>query len=183
MPGTNDVIQKNVGNKDFAWEEKTEKWNLCGYKMGGYRFGYCRFEEEGVNYMFVLKEMPVNSQAGSSDTGQGKNPGRKELKEKIDMQTRIFRLLSAVEDHAFLSLSPDLFSGKVLKALYEEGTFPPTKYNRNNGKADYQFLLTMLNKRNKDEITPKQQKKIAAILLNSVKPYLKKKLTNQTIGK
>lgn len=37
----------------------------------------------------------------------------------------------------------------------------------------------MFNKRNKEQITEKQNKMIAAILLNSVKPFLEEQLENK----
>ena len=60
---------------------------------------------------------------------------------------------------------------EVLERLYEEGAFN-SKYNNYNGEVDYNFMLKMFNKRNKDDITVAQRKKIAAILLNSIKPFL-----------
>ena len=50
--------------------------------------------------------------------------------------------------------------------------------NNNNfeGRKDYEFMVKMFNKKNKDSISLKQDKKIKAILLNSIKPFLQKKL-------
>ena len=47
----------------------------------------------------------------------------------------------------------------------------------NNGDEDYDFMLKMFNKRDKSSITIKQDKKIKAILLNSIKPFLQEKLS------
>ena len=40
-------------------------------------------------------------------------------------------------------------------------------------------MLKMFNKRNKDDITLRQQKKIAAIIVNSIKPFLQSILSNK----
>ncbi|MDE6699222.1 MAG: hypothetical protein K2J91_07080, partial [Lachnospiraceae bacterium] len=45
-------------------------------------------------------------------------------------------------------------------------------YNHYDGVNDYEFMLKMFNKRDKSSITIKQNKKIKAVLLNSVKPFL-----------
>ncbi len=37
-------------------------------------------------------------------------------------------------------------------------------------------MLKMFNKKNKNNITPKQKKKISAILLREIKPFLEKTL-------
>ena len=86
-----------------------------------------------------------------------------------------FKLLHAVEKNEYLSLSPELFSRKLLKQLYEEGAFN-CEYNNFEGRKDYEFMVKMFNKKNKDSISLKQDKKIKAILLNSIKPFLQKKL-------
>lgn len=89
-----------------------------------------------------------------------------------------FKLLHAVEKNQFLTLSTDLFTRRLLLWLYEEGAFN-SKYNSFNGEVDYNFMLKMFNKRNKDDITVAQRKKIAAILLNSIKPFLQDVLASK----
>ena len=93
----------------------------------------------------------------------------------------MFKLLHAVEQNAYLELSPDLFSRKLLRALYKRGAFVPSKFNNYDGANDYEFMLKMFNKRDKSSITPFQEKKIKAILLNSIKPYLQKELKNKIV--
>lgn len=46
---------------------------------------------------------------------------RKDLREKITLMESQFKLLHAVEEGKFLSLSVELFSRKLLLWLYEEG--------------------------------------------------------------
>lgn len=92
------------------------------------------------------------------------------MKEETTLIESQFKLLHAVEERRDLSLSSELFSRKLLRWLYEQGAFD-TAYNRYDGEEDYEFMLTMFNKRNKDSITPKQHRKIRAVLLNSIRPF------------
>jgi hypothetical protein len=39
--------------------------------------------------------------------------------------------------------------------------------------------MRMFNKRDKDSISPQQRRKIAAIIMNSIRPYLKLKLKDK----
>lgn len=103
---------------------------------------------------------------------------RKDLREKTSLMESQFKLLHAVEEGKFLSLSVELFSRKLLLWLYEEGAFD-SGYNDFDGESDYYFMLKMFNKRNKDDITLRQQKKIAAIIVNSIKPFLQSILSNK----
>ena len=106
---------------------------------------------------------------------------REDLCEETSVAEGMFKLLHAVEQNAYLELSPDLFSRKLLRALYERGAFVPSKFNNYDGANDYEFMLKMFNKRDKSSITPFQEKKIKAILLNSIKPYLQKELKNKIV--
>ena len=100
------------------------------------------------------------------------------MREKTALIEGEFKLLHAVEDGMYLSLSSELFSRKLLLWLYQEGAFD-TEYNNYKGTQDYEFMLKMFNKRDKSSINAKQQKKINAILINSVKPFLRKKLAKK----
>ncbi len=75
----------------------------------------------------------------------------------------------------FISLSTDFFSRKLRRKLYEEGAFD-SNYNGFEGINDYKFILDMFNKRDKSTITPNQQRKIRAIIVASVRPYLHRQL-------
>ena len=55
----------------------------------------------------------------------------------------------------------------------------PHIYNQYDGEEDYEFMLKMFNKRDKSTISVKQDKKIKAILLNSIKPFLQKTLAEK----
>lgn len=89
-----------------------------------------------------------------------------------------FKLLHAVEEGRYLSLSAELFSRKLLRWLYDEGAFN-TAYNGYDGEEDYEFMLKMFNKRDKASISINQDKKIKAILLNSIKPFLQERLSEK----
>ena len=43
---------------------------------------------------------------------------------------------------------------------------------------DYEFLLKMFNKVNKADISDAQHRKTTAIIMNSILPYLRKRLKN-----
>lgn len=100
---------------------------------------------------------------------------RKDLRDETALIEEQFRLLHAVESNKYLSLSSEFFSRKLLRWLFEEGAFD-TSYNQFDGEEDYEFVLKMFNKRDKDAITIKQDRKIKAIIMNSIKPFLQERL-------
>ena len=76
----------------------------------------------------------------------------------------------------FPEIFSELFSKKILKHFYEENIFN-SKFNEYNGEKDYEFMVKMFNKRN--EPTKPQDRKIKAIIINQIKPYLKEQLENK----
>lgn len=167
--------KKTVGTNGESRKGGAGEWISRGYDMAGYRFGYCQGGEDNGWYVFLMKRLPDKE----PDFAEGKSSGeseRKELLETAGGYVRLLELLQAVEEDKFLTLSPELFSDKVLKELYDAGAFLPTRYNNYSPKEDYSFLVRMLHAKGKHRITWKQQGKIAAILINSIKPYLKRQM-------
>ena len=103
---------------------------------------------------------------------------RNDLNEQTSITEKLFKLYHAVGNNQFLSLSTDLFNRKLLQYLYKERAF-----YLENGKygedENYEFLLQMFNKRDKNSITSGQRRKIVAILLNNIKPFVQKRLASK----
>ena len=101
---------------------------------------------------------------------------RKELNDLATIKEQLFKLLHAVESNAFIELTSEYFTRKLLRYLYDNDAFEPNQYNGFDAYKDYQFLIDMFNKRNR---TYKQNQKATAIILNSIKPYLEKLLKDK----
>ncbi len=92
----------------------------------------------------------------------------------------MFRLLHAVAKNDYITLDTNYFSRKLLRYLYDKGAFQPSKFNNYTPERDYQFILDMFNKRDKSSITDLQEKKINAIIIGSIKPFLYRILKDKT---
>lgn len=160
------------------WEEAVEEWDIFDCEEDLSCSSECVCGKENIKYLYTIRNryngrilLPI----GSSCINKF---GRRDLREATLLIEDQFRLFHAVEEGRFLSLNTELFSRKLLKWLYEEGAFD-TEYNGYEGENDYQFMLRMFNKRDKDRITINQDRKIKAILLNSVRPFLLERLANK----
>ena len=94
----------------------------------------------------------------------------------VSVKEQLFKLLHAIENNNFITLSSQYFSRKLLRYFYDSDVFEPTPYNQYEPYNDYQFLLDMFNK-NKRSVS--QDKKATAIILNSIKPYLQRLLKDK----
>jgi hypothetical protein len=96
---------------------------------------------------------------------------RDDLSTEVSVYEQLFKLIHHTKNNEFISLSRELFSRKLIGYLYDLGAFN-TEYNNFHGWQDYQFILRMFNKQNKYSITPYQHRKIRAIMVASIKPFL-----------
>ena len=101
---------------------------------------------------------------------------RDDLNDDASIKEQLFRLLHAIDNNRFITLSSDLFSRKLLKYFFDKGVFPGNRYNRFDPEVDYEFMLSMFNKRDKKSISQSQGKKVSAIIMDSIIPYLRKDL-------
>ena len=175
------LIMRVLNNSEASeWEDAVKEWEISDCEEDESATERCICGKENIRYLFTIRNIYNGNELYPIGSTCIKKFERKELQEEASIYEGMFKLLHAVEEGAFLSLSPDLFSRKILKALYDRGAFPATEYNNYDGEEDYKFLLTMFNKKDKDSISPKRKKKIIAILLNSIKPYLEQQLKNKT---
>lgn len=171
------VIESSKAN---TWDAAVLEWEITDCIEDPSCTSTCICGKENLKYRYTITNTKTYKHLipiGSSCIHKFE---RKDLDEKTSLTEQTFRLLHAVEQNKYLTFSSDLFSRKLLLWLYNEKAFS-TAYNGYNGIKDYEFMLKMFNKRDKSSITPAQDKRIKAILLNSIKPFLQRKLSDKII--
>ena len=138
----------------------------------------CICGKEHLFYLFTIENKLNGNQLFPIGSSCIKKFGRDDLDEEASVREQMFKLLHVVENNQFISLSPELFSRKLLRKLYEEGAFD-SEYNDYDGFYDYEFMLKMFNKRDKSSIAPKQQRKIRALIVASIRPFLQGQLSRK----
>lgn len=157
------------------WETAVKEWDIIDCEEDFSCSESCVCGKEHLHYLYTIKNRETSEELypiGSSCIKKFKN---KELSEKTTDLEKMFNLHHAVEDGKYIKLTSDFFSKRLLFKLYKEGAFD-NKYNKFDGTDDYEFMLKMFNKKDKSSITHNQQRKINAIIINSIKPYLANKL-------
>ena len=139
----------------------------------------CICGKENLRYLYTIRNIYNGNILYPIGSCCIKKFDREDMDEAVSVTEDMFRLLHAIRDGKFINLTPDFFSRKLLKKLYEEEVFTPSRYNNFNGYNDYQFMLDMFNKRNKDSITQRQQQKIRGIIAYSIRPYLEEQLSSR----
>lgn len=140
------------------WKDAVVEWDIDDCEEDLSCSSECVCGKENIKYLYTIRNRysgRILYPIGSSCINKF---GREDLRDATSLIESQFKLLHAVEEGRYLSLSSELFSRKLLRWLYEEGAFD-TEYNDYDGEDDYEFMLKMFNKRDKDSISLKQDKK------------------------
>lgn len=174
----NTVIEKSV-NK--SWNTAVLEWEIDDVIEDENHESSCICGKENIRYLFTIKN--INNQNTLFPIGSSciKKFEREDLNELTLVNEKLFKLFHAVKANAFITLDSKYFSRKLLKYLFDQGAFPPNQHNKYNGDKDYDFMLKMFNMRG--EPSENQLKKIRAIILNSIKPYLIQLLNDKVAKK
>ena len=181
MPTTEEykenLINTVINNSESDnWEDAVKEWDIVDVEENLDCAGQCTCGKEGLRYLFTIKNRinnhiiyPIGSSCISKfDVDK--------LKDEAKLKEDLFKLLHAVENNEYITISSDLFSRKLLEYLYNIGAFVPNNYNDFEPYNDYKFLLDMFYKRKRSE---KQEKKSSAIIINSIIPFLRDLLENR----
>ena len=170
-----DNLIKTVLNNSESkeWECAVLEWEVFDCVEDEECSTICICGKEGLKYAFTIRNKYNGCLLYPIGSTCIKKFGVSELYDDANVWEQEFELYNAVSRGQFISLKDGLFSRKLLRKLYEDGAFSGTCYNGFNPFNDYQFLLDMFNKR---ELTNSQISKCSAIILNSIMPFIKRKL-------
>lgn len=168
------LIQTVVNKSDaYDWSSAVLEWSVYDVEEDEDLAESCVCGKENLRYLFTIKNDINGNMLYPIGSSCIKKFERKDLNEEVDVKIQLFKLLHAIEENEFLTLSTEYFSRKLLRYLFENNAFKATAYNNYNPENDYEFMLKMFNARQR---TQSQEKKAIAILLNSIKPFLKEQL-------
>ncbi len=167
------VITASNGN---TWDVAVNEWEILDCEEDDFLSESCICGKENLRYLYTIRNTLNGNILYPIGSSCIKKFERDDLKEETVVREKLFKLRHAVENNEFISLNSELFSRKLLYFLYDDNAFRPNQYNDYDGYNDYEFLLDMFNKRDKNSISSKQQAKIRAIIVSSIRPYLKMKL-------
>ncbi|MBK5458797.1 hypothetical protein [Peribacillus sp. TH27] len=172
------VIEKSVSK---SWNTAVLEWEIDDVIEDEDNESSCICGKENIRYLFTIKN--INNQNTLFPIGSSciKKFDREDLNELTLVNEKLFKLFHGVKANEFITLNSEYFSRKILKYIFDQGAFTPNKYNNFNGDNDYNFMLKMFNMRG--EPSEKQLKKIRAIIVTSIKPYLIQLLNDKVVKK
>lgn len=170
------VIEASEANN---WNAAVQEWEIIDCEEDESCSSECVCKHLGLRYLYTIRNVMNGNELAPIGSTCIKKFEREDLNEEISVMEQMFSLLHAVERHERIELNSKYFSKKLLYYFYENDVFEPNQYNHFDGYNDYEFLLEMFRKTNKSDITEAQHRKIRAIIMNSILPYLNRKLKHK----
>ena len=176
----NNLIKKVIGDSEgTTWQEAVLEWDIIDCEEDEEQLSSCICGKENLRYLFTIRNTYNGNTLYPIGSSCIKKFERNKLNDVASIREQLFKLLHAIENKNYISLSSEFFSRKLIGFLYDSDAFKANSYNNYKPGDDYQFLLNMFNKRDKDSITSPQNKKINAIISKSVNPFLRNMLQSK----
>lgn len=158
-----------------SWDVAVTEWKIIDCEEDDELQGECICGKENLKYLYTIKNKITGKVLFPIGSSCIQKFEQSDLNYEIKIIEGMFKLYRAISSNQRLELNSDFFTRNLLRSLYEDGAFE-SEYNCYHGERDYEFMLTLFNKRNKDTISSAQRSKVNAILAFSIKPYLKNNL-------
>jgi len=163
-------------SESSVWERAVQEWEIIDCEIDETLSESCVCGKENLKYLFTIKNVRNANELYPIGSTCINKFERDDLDYEISVYKDMFKLVHAVENNEYIELSSRYFSKKLLCYLYDNNAFKPNKYNDFDGENDCDFLLDMFNKRNKDEIPESLQRKIKAIIVSSIIPFVRSRI-------
>lgn len=154
------------------WSHAVHEWEVVGLEEDPAGHGICICGQLNLVKLFTIKNMRTGVELfpiGSSCINLFDRP---ELDYSASVLADFAKISQSLRKSKAIALDTEHFSRALLEYLHSEGAFTPDQYNGFDGESDLDFMLTMFNKRIKEDITQAQQRKIYMVLRNKVFPFV-----------
>lgn len=165
------ILENSIGDN---WETAVMEWEIRSLREDPSSSSICVCNKKGLRYCFTIQNVKNGRQLHPIGSTCIKKFGRKDLDISVDTWEKMYHLQEDVKKNKYISISSEYFSKSILGYLYQNGAFPPTAYNGGKGENDYEL---MLKKFNHAKLTEKQERKVRAILVNQIIPFVRKEFS------
>lgn len=159
-----------------TWELAVKEWEIIDCEIDVSLSKSCVCGKDRLKYLFTIKNVKNGNVLYPIGSSCIKQFNRDELDYEISVYEDMFKLIHAYKNKEYIELNSKFFTRNLLEYLYRNDVFQPNKFNGFDAEEDYWFMLEMFNKRNKEDIEESQQRKIKAIILNSIFPFIQQKI-------
>ncbi len=151
----NEVLKNS---QSHTWEKAIAEWEVSGQDEDFESLSVCVCGKTGLRYKYIITNTMTRTQLHPIGSECIRHFGSQNMVDTVEYLRKITELRKRNLGSITFQEIKDagILSRKFITALYEKGLFQPNKFNRNDGKNDFQFYLNMFNSRS---MSDKQRKK------------------------
>lgn len=155
-----------------SWAAAVLEWDVTELEEDPAGEGICVCGQTGLVKLFTIRNRHNGAELYPIGSVCVNQFGVEVLDRQVSVFSQLLALRTAIRANENVTLTSEYFSRAVLEHLYFSDAFTPDQWNGGDGENDYEFLTKMFNKRNKDDITAPQRRKISALLNQKVLPFI-----------
>ncbi len=159
-----------ASSRSNVWAVAVNEWQIVDLEEDSSGTGVCVCGQQNLVKLFTIRNELNGSELFPIGSVCVNKFGRADLDRDVDLLSGLHALRKAILDASEIPLTSEYFSRAMLEDFFFHDVFTPDQWNRGDGESDYEFLVKMFNKRNKDSITSRQHYKIHMLLQEKVFP-------------
>jgi hypothetical protein len=154
------------------WRVAVSEWEVVDLEEEPEGTGVCVCGQTNLVKLFTIRNRLNGSNLFPIGSVCVNKFERDDLNRQVELLSDLHSLRKTLVAGDDIELTVDYFSRAMLEYFWHRGVFTPDQWNYGDGENDYDFLVKMFNKRNKDSITVPQHKKIYMLLQRKVVPFV-----------
>ena len=149
------------------WLDARTEWVPYGYRIDNTCTTQCICGKDHIKYIYWIinsKNQKILKPIGSTCINKF---GSRSLDQYVHINSKLQLLADKVNNNEYIEFNHRYFDDQIIQYMYDQGAFGSTTGKENT----LNFLRNMLKN---EKRTDKQKRKIKAIIVLEIKPYLKK---------
>lgn len=161
-----------ASSRSNVWAVAVDEWQIVDLQEDSSGTGVCVCGQQNLVKLFTIRNELNGSDLFPIGSVCVNKFGRADLDRNVDLLTGLHTLRKAIVERRDTPLTSEYFSRAMLEDFFFRDVFTPDQWNHDDGENDYNFLVKMFNKRDKDSITTGQHNKIYMLLQHKVFPFV-----------
>lgn len=154
-----------------SWGSAVREWIVTNVEDDPHQQGVCVCGQTGLGQLFTIKNKLNGAELFPIGSVCVNKFEQEDLNRQVTVFAQLLGLRKAIREGRTITLTSEYFSRALLEYLFHQDAFQPNQWNGNDGESDYEFMVDMFNKKDKDSLSQKQRGKIYMMLKNTVLPF------------
>lgn len=155
-----------------SWRAAVQEWVVTDVEDDPDQQGICVCGQTGLGQLFTIKNRLNGAELFPIGSVCVNKFEQADLDRQVTVFAELLTLRKAIREGKTISLTSEFFSRALLEYFFHQDVFQPNQWNGQDAENDYEFLVDMFNKRDKDAISTKRKAKIYMLLKTTVLPFV-----------